>query len=174
MVTDLSTKFTRTDYEKLPEGLRAELIDGELCKEPSPRFGHQEIAKRILFALSGHVEAWRLQMAPLDVHIDNWNILQPDVLVLAEHGRPAPDEWVEVPPLLVVEVLSPSTAARDRLQKLRIYLGAGVKEVWLVDPGSETIEVWTVGGSRKAGSGERVSSHAVSGFEVDVDELLSI
>ena len=173
-MTDLSTKFTRADYERLPEGLRVELIDGELCKEPSPRFGHQEIAKRIFRLLDGLVDDWRVQYAPLDVCIDEWNVLQSDVLVLAEHGRPAPDEWVEVPPVLVVEVLSQSTADRDRIRKRRIYLGAGVKEVWLVDPESETIEIWTIGGCRKSESGERARSHVVPGFEVDVDELIRL
>ena len=171
MVTDLSTKFTRADYERLPEDFRVELIDGELCKEPSPRFGHQEIVKRVLFALHGLVEDWRLQIAPLDVCIDDWNVLQPDVLVLAAQGRPAPDEWVETPPLLVVEVLSPSTADRDRIRKRSIYLAFGVREVWLVDPGARTIEVWTIEGSRTAGPGEAIASRALPGFSLDVDPL---
>lgn len=82
-------EFTRADYEKLPEDLCAELIDGVLVKEPSPSFEHQELSKRIFLVLDQAVGGWRAQFGPLDVHIDEHNVLEPDLLVLREDSRPA-------------------------------------------------------------------------------------
>jgi len=73
--------------------------------------------------------------------------------------------------LLVGEVLSPSTGRRDRTVKTKRYLGAGVKEVWLVDPEAKTIEIRTAQGERRHSGGEAARSEAVAGFETSSEAL---
>ena len=76
-------------------------------------------------------------------------------------------------PCLVVEVLSPSTRHRDRRQKLRHYLEAGVAEVWFVDPDEETIEIRTSRGGASFRGDEVARSEVVEGLRVSPGELLA-
>src|SRR5262245_23633494 len=118
----VSVRFTRADYELLPEGFPAQLVGGQLVREPAPTYGHMRIGS-VLHALAvSLVGPERALQAPADVGIDDLNVFQPDVLVLRE----VPPEHVhEVGiPLLAVEILSPSTARRDRRLKLGKYLTA--------------------------------------------------
>ena len=81
-----------------------------------------------------------MYIAPLDVHLADHSIVQPDVIYVAPGNRFIIQDWIRGAPDLVVEVLSPSTSRRDRMHKLRLYAESGVKEYWIVDPVSEVIE----------------------------------
>ena len=74
-------------------------------------------------------------------------------------------------PVLAVEVLSPSTAARDREAKTAIYLRAGVLEVWLVDPDSGSVEVHSPTGVARFDGARRAASVAVPGFTLAWSDL---
>jgi Uma2 family endonuclease len=76
-------------------------------------------------------------------------------------------------PLLVVEILSPSTAHRDRGAKARGYLRRGVPEVWLVDPGSRTVEIRSATGATTIGPGGRAASTVLDGLVVELDALFA-
>jgi Uma2 family endonuclease len=168
----LSTaKFTAADYEKLPEDVRAQLIHGELVKDASPDLWHQELVSRAYESLRRVLPKARVQFAPLDVFLDEHNVLQPDVLVLPEGVRPARGKRRFPVPLLVVEVLSAATARRDSTVKTGLYLEHGVREVWLVDPDKRTIRVCAAAGSRTARGGGAATSRVVAGFSLVPDEL---
>jgi Uma2 family endonuclease len=156
--------FTRADYELLPEGFPAQLIDGWLIKEPSATYGHQSVASWFHYQLVQRLGYRRVLQAPIDVGIDEHNVYQPDVVVIRE----IPDDRVHDVgiPLLAVEVLSPSTARRDRKTKCPRLLAAGVAEVWIVDPIAHTVERHDAGGVATASGGEVLRSAAVPGFEV--------
>jgi Uma2 family endonuclease len=95
------------------------------------------------------------------------NVVQPDVAVMSETAPLGPDSG-EIPvPLLVVEVLSPSTSRRDRRQKPPLYFRAGVREVWVVDPDRHSVEILTPEGLRARPPGELPRSEVVPGFTVD-------
>ena len=170
-VTPLTEPFTQRDYLQLPEGFPAELIEGEFVKEPSPTYWHQGLILRLVAPLLRSVDLDRVILAPADVFIDDWNVLQPDVLVRA------PEDAVRGPaarsaiPVLVVEVLSPSTAHRDRERKTGIYLRAGVGEVWIVDPDAGAVEVHTSSGVRVFRGGEVAESRVVEGFRLSWSAL---
>ena len=134
----MTSAFTRCDYDLLPEGFPAQLIDGMLVRTPSPNYGHQRFLTRLLMAFAPHVDEGLVVPAPADVAIDDHNVFQPDLVVL----RAAPDHGSSYvgTPRLAVEVLSPSTKRWDRQQKMPALLGAGVEEVWLVDPEARAIE----------------------------------
>ena len=165
--------FTRADYDRLPEDLRVELIDGNLLKMASPTLRHQAIARALFLALLEVVDRARVYFGPVDFHVDDRNVFVPDVVVLPEGFSPLPDQRGVSSALLVGEILSPSTSRRDRTLKAKRYLGAGVKEVWLVDPVARTIEVHTAGRERQHAGGETARSEAVTGFETRGDALFS-
>lgn len=144
MPTAQTEQFTVADYRAMAEGPPYfQLIEGELIMAPSPSSFHQEIAANILLLLAGHVRKHSLGkvcIAPLDVYLSENSVVQPDVFFLATQSLPLlqPD-GVHGAPDLVVEIVSPSSAALDKKRKRVIYAQCGVKELWLVDPVLEQI-----------------------------------
>jgi Uma2 family endonuclease len=123
-----------------------ELRYGILREPPSRFFCHQRIVLRIAQALSTHVESRSLgqvAVAPLDVVLDRDRslIVQPDVLFIASDRLAIVDKQVWGAPDLVVEVVSPCSAAYDRSEKFRWYQHYGVREYWIVDPDERRITV---------------------------------
>jgi Uma2 family endonuclease len=156
--------FTRADYDKLPEGFPAQLIEGSLVKEPAPTDHHQRIETRILAHLAALVGPDRAIPSPTDVGIDDHNVYQPDIVVLRDIP---PDHARDVGiPLLAVEVLSPSTRKRDREVKTRHLIRAGVEEVWLVDPEAAALEVHRADGPEAARGDTPLVSRALPGFSL--------
>lgn len=121
--------FTVTDLERerdLDPRLRWELLEGELVMTPAPRFVHQDMLGRsYVRVLAPAQPPLVVALAPLDVRLSERTVLQPD-LVVARREQ-AGDHGIEGIPLLVVEVLSPSTRCRDLMDKRRILerVGAG-------------------------------------------------
>ena len=161
--------FTRADYDRLPEGFPAQLVEGLLVKEPSPTYGHQALASEIHAQLVSLVGARRALFAPCDVGLDDRNVYQPDLLVL-KSVVPLSARDVGIP-LIAVEVLCPSTARRDRKVKRRHLLAAGVAEVWIVDPDTRTVEMDDATGHRVARGKLTLSSAAVPGFALTPAQL---
>ena len=161
MIT-MEALYTRADYELLPEEFPAELIEGQLVKEPSPRFGHQRIGSRIRYELKRFVRPDLVPDPPADVGIDEHNVFQPDIVVL----RVLPDDDAHDVgiPLLAMEVLSPGTEKRDRQVKTMRMLEAGVQEVWLIDRRAKAVEIHTRNWHRRFPGDERAESTAVEGF----------
>jgi Uma2 family endonuclease len=167
----MTALFTRTHYNLLPEGFPAELIEGCLVKEPAPTYGHQRLQTRIVQGLLQRVAADLVLCAPADVAIDELNVFQPDVVVLREVA--CDDESTIGTPRLAIEILSPSTRERDRGVKCHRLLAAGVREVWLVDAETRSVERWSVDGCVQAGIGETLSSDAVPGFSLEPSTLFT-
>ena len=160
----MTTPFTLRDWVRLPEGFPAQLFDGQLVREPAPTYGHQDLVGRLYLAAVAVVPAARVVLSPTDVVIDDLNVLQPDVAIVA---RVPPRDSHDIGiPLVAFEVLSPSTAKRDRRIKSRKYLEAGVREVWIADPQSCTIEMRTATGDIRVHGDEAVRSSAVPGLEL--------
>jgi len=140
-------EYLDTDETNRPR----ELAYGVLREPPAPFFSHQAIVLRIAKILSDHVEPRRLgqiAIAPLDVilDVDNGLIVQPDVLFVSQERLAIIHNQVWGAPDLVVEVLSRSTAARDRAEKLGWYRQYGVRECWLVDLSNEEVAIVDLAG----------------------------
>ena len=161
-------RFTVKDYAELPEGFPAQLVDGFLVKEV-PLYGHQQIVMQILMALVHATDPRYVLPSPVGVSIDEYNVFHPDVAVYSQ--VPPPHERRTLIPVVVFEVLSPSTRRRDRGYKCRRYLEVGVREVWLVDVVERVVEVQTRGGARVARGAEVVSSEVVRGFTLGPQDL---
>jgi Uma2 family endonuclease len=134
--------YRRKDYEALPDEPRCELIYGRFYVSPSPLVLHQLVvmlAFERLRPIAETVGAW-VFFAPLDVYFFDHSVAQPDVMYISAARRGIIEKRIEGAPDLVVEVLSPGTARRDRGEKLRLYAEAGVREYWILDPPERQIE----------------------------------
>lgn len=140
-------RLTYDDYAALPDdGNRYELASGALeLLSPAPSPTHQMISHRLVTAFTNVCEKdYIILYAPLDVILAEDEVRQPDIVVInRERQAIVTDRGIEGPPDLVVEILSPSTALKDRRDKKEVYAAYGVKEYWIVDPVHETIEQWT-------------------------------
>jgi Uma2 family endonuclease len=151
------TRWTWAEFARLPsEGsTRYEVIDGELAVTPSPTPRHQRIALRLGHILERLLEPTDLGYmfaGPVDVIFAEGDYLQPDLaFVRRDRAGMVTDRGIEGPPDLVVEILSPSTARRDRGVKLERYRLYGVPEYWIVDPHARTVEVWRLGQGAESG-----------------------
>ncbi len=166
--------YRRADYAALPDEPRCELIHGRFYLSPSPVRLHQFLVLRLGRLLDDVAEAvgGEALVAPMDVHLADHTVAQPDVLYVSPERQEIVQNWIEGAPDLVVEVLSPSTARMDRLLKLNRYAAAGVSEYWLVDPAVRTIEFLVNGGEQfvvHAQDGGSWKSPAVPGIELDID-----
>jgi Uma2 family endonuclease len=146
-----------------------ELIDGALLKMASPTVSHQQVVRRLFVALVNAIGQERLLFGPVDFVIDEWNVLVPDVVALEREPEQGTRNLEEA--LLVAEVLSPSTARRDRTVKTDLYQGAGVREVWLVDPETRAIEIRSGSGAATVGLADVARSRVLSGFAIPVQDL---
>lgn len=140
-------KLTYQDYLDIPEeaGYRFEILEGILIKEPSPNVMHQRVSRRLQRILEDYF--WELDPegevfnAPLDVTPLDFNVVQPDLFyVSGEQKALVKDIRIDGAPELVIEVLSPSSKRKDRLQKMRIYQEAQVQHYWILDPQEKTLE----------------------------------
>lgn len=174
-------RITYQAYLQMPEGERYEVLEGDLRMVPAPDRQHQRIVARIYRLLAGAVEDTGLgevNIAPFDVILADDAVVQPDLLVvLADNLGILAAEGVRGAPDLVVEVLSPATAQRDRDIKRRMYGRHGVKEYWIVDPEALTVEVAVNLGGRLETQGlfrvgEQVESRVLPALNLAVHELL--
>jgi Uma2 family endonuclease len=139
--------LTYDDLLQMPDdGQRYEVIGGELVVTPSATANHQ----RVLFQLIRLLDAFVLEhgggelfFAPFDVQLGYHDIVEPDLVFIAtEQGRvPGQHHKFEGSPVLVVEVVSPSSRQTDRVKKMALYARSGVLEYWIADPEQRTLVV---------------------------------
>ncbi|HET7087891.1 MAG TPA: Uma2 family endonuclease [Anaerolineae bacterium] len=175
-------QWTYDDYKRLPDdGWRYEVLEGELLMTAAPSTKHQRTSLNLSSALHQHVteqELGEVYTAPIDVILpDLASPVQPDILFIArERLSIVKEDSIEGPPDLIVEILSPSNWLADRRTKFRVYALAGVREYWIVDTDTRSVEVFVLRGSSfaqvgKFGPGETVRSEVVAGFAISVDDI---
>jgi len=134
--------LTVDDIEAMPDdGNRYELLDGVLVVSPAPTPRHQRVVINLATALQSVVPShlW-VMVAPLDVVMGPRTWVEPDVLVASKTDFD--DKRLPVPPLLAIEVLSPSSALTDLNVKFEHYRGAGIPSYWVVDPVEFRLIAW--------------------------------
>jgi prevent-host-death family protein len=127
---------------------RYELIDGVLYNLASPSYAHQEIVSELLVRFRHWFRGNPCTplTSPFDVTLkkaeDNICVVQPDLLVICDRENIDAEGKYHGVPALVVEVLSPSTSAKDLTKKTELYMVCGVREYWIVDPKSRSVAVY--------------------------------
>jgi Uma2 family endonuclease len=174
-------RFKAEDIWQAPEdGKRYEVIDGELIVSPPPSWGHQEALHGLDFVLTAWIRPrglGRIVQAPVGVVLDPEGGVEPDlVYVSRERESIISERGVEGPPDLVVEVLSPSTEARDRGIKMRRYAAAGIPHYWLLEPAKRILEPFRLADEGYEpqgvyGPGSTFRPDLFPGLEITIDEL---
>lgn len=125
---------------------RYEIIDGKKVMLPSPTPNHTRTSINITRIFSNYLNGKQCEVfSELDVKIKNNTTVKPDVMVICDPSMLKninEKEKAEGVPDLIVEVLSPSTSAHDRIHKMKLYAEQGVKEYWLVDTNNFLIEIY--------------------------------
>ena len=140
-------KLTYDDLLLFPDdGHRHEIIDGEHYVSPCPSVRHQELVGRLYFEielwLRQHPGSGRAFVAPLDVVLTMWDVVEPDVLFVAGDQEILTERNVRGAPALVIEVLSAGTRRTDEQIKRRLFAREGVVEYWLVDPKRHAVTLY--------------------------------
>lgn len=166
--------YTIDDIYALPEGERAELIDGKIYFMSSPSRTHQQILISLSVDISNYIKSnngkCEIYPAPFAVFLNNDDktYVEPDISVICDpskldekgcHGAP---DWV-------IEIVSPSSRSMDYLIKATKYHDAGVKEYWIVDPEDKSISVYSFEGEMRVihyRFGEEVPVGIYEGFSI--------
>ena len=172
--------MTAEELANLPDSAyRHELIKGELLTMPLPQLKHARVAAKLTIKLGQYVEANQLGdvFAEGGYHIekDPDTVLGPDVSFIARgHDTDPPDGYNPGPPDLAIEVVSPGDR-RGRIQrKLGLWLEAGTRSVWLVNPRHRTVEVISSTGDRRMlHEDDELVDDTVPGFRIKVSEIFA-
>ena len=167
--------YTIDDIYALPDGQRAELIDGRMYMMTPPRRIHQEIVSQLTKVIGQYIDAHdgkcKVYPAPFAVFLnqDDRNYVEPDISVICDtskldekgcHGAP---DWV-------IEIVSPSSRSMDYFTKLFKYRTAGVREYWVVDPHRKSVTVYQFEQNQMTeyAFGESVPVGIYEGFSITV------
>ena len=178
--------YTYADLLEWDEDVRAELHDGEAVMMPPPMTVHQEVLINLIYQLysclkeSKKEKEYKLYPAPFGVrlfpkkdHSDN-TVFEPDIVLICDKNK-LDERGCNGAPDLVIEVTSPSTARYDRVYKFRKYQKAGVREYWIVDPETKTVQVCILENGHYIMSAydetEKVQVTVLEGCEVDLQAV---
>lgn len=143
---DRSKNWTIADYLLLGEmNTPCQLINGDLIMSPAPNPQHQDVLSNLndFLKSAAKLVGGKVHFTPIDLYINNKNVLQPDLLFLSKSNRSfVTKRGIEGPPEIIIEIISPSNIFTDRNTKKKIYLDFGVTEYWIVDPGNRTLEIY--------------------------------
>lgn len=166
---------------ELPETHQpTELWNGEIVMSPAPHPRHQEIvlnfAQRLKTFVTGD-KLGKVYVSPVDVVITQRRVVQPDVLFVAKNRLAIVTDRVDGVPDLAMEVISETSWQRDRIQKKALYEQSSLPEYWIIDPDSETIEVFALVKGiyqlhGRAVGGQTAKSKLLPGFSLTFKDLL--
>lgn len=134
--------YTIDDIYALPEGKRAELIDGVIYDMAPPNRLHQRVSGQLYKSIANYIDSkggsCEIYSAPFAVFLneDNKNYIEPDISVICDKSKLS-DRGCEGAPDLIIEIVSPSSKRMDYYIKNALYAKSGVREYWIVDPSKE-------------------------------------
>lgn len=171
--------LTYANLAEFPDdGLRRELIHGDLIVSPSPLVRHQRLVGYLYLRLAGFVETnggGEVFIAPMDVLFADDSVVEPDLFFVPDASSQIVTRAnIQGVPALVIEVLSNPRV--DRVRKRDLYAEYGVPEYWIVDPDSDRVEVYALRDGRYGKPailepGETLTCDALPGFALDLAAL---
>ena len=139
--------YTIEDIYNLPEGTRAELIDGQIYYMAPPSRTHQRICGELYYLIKDYIRkkngSCEVYVAPFAVFLnkDDTNYIEPDISVICDPAK-LDDKGCHGAPDWIIEIVSPGNPEHDYFSKLYKYRLAGVREYWIVDPRMKTITIY--------------------------------
>jgi Uma2 family endonuclease len=178
-------RFTYEDYQTMPESMigHYELLDGDIVMVPSSTTAHQRILRNLGYLLMQFIRrhGWgELFYAPCDVVLGQGKereVVEPDLLFITRQRRHiVTEKEIQGAPDLVVEILSSGTEARDRGYKRVLYGRYGVREYWIIDPQTQSVEVYALGEEglalqRTYGCAQTMESVLFPGMSIELAEV---
>jgi Uma2 family endonuclease len=167
---------------ELPEtNLPVELWDGEIVMSPTPTPSHQTIVLRLTRVMDDFVrdkKAGTVFVSPLDVVLSPRRVVQPDLFFISHDNGDIIQDQIRGVPDLAVEVISPGTWKRDRVEKKALYEQCGIAEYWIVDPESRSIEVFALTKGvyqlhSRASDSTVAKSKLLAGFKISFGQLVA-
>ena len=183
-------KFTYVDYLSWNDRESWEIINGDAYDmSPAPPTIHQLISGELFLQIGNQLKGkpCRVIPAPFDVRLpkgnerreDIENIVQPDISVVCDINK-LDNKGCLGAPDLIIEIISPSSSRKDRMEKFFLYERMGVKEYWLVSPEDKIVEVFILGPDGKYGRPEIYSEsdtvllNILNDIKVDLSPVFSI
>ncbi len=165
------------EYNDFEEGYLYELINGIIVKRASPSAAHQRVSRHLSRLMDNFIFDNKLGeffSAPLDVYLTQNDLTQPDLIFVSNANAHIVGSYINGVPDLVVEILSPGTAKMDKGDKRNLYQKCGISEYWIVDPKSQSIEVYfleegiynLISFAQETGA---IESKVLSGFSMNVE-----
>lgn len=138
--------YTINDIYALPDGERAELIDGNIYYMAPPNRKHQRIITELSTVINNYIKAnggsCEVDLAPFAVFLnENETYVEPDLSVICDKNK-LTDKGCNGAPDWIIEIVSPSSKRMDYMTKLFKYRSSGVREYWIVDPDKNRIMVY--------------------------------
>lgn len=173
--------YTEEDYYRLPEDVRAELVDGQIYYMTAPNRIHQKILNFLNTEINLYIRAKKgsceVYPSPFAVKLfteDDKTIVEPDISVICNPDR-LTDRGCTGAPDWIVEIVSPGTSSHDYVRKLNLYMDAGVREYWIADPRSKKILVYHLEKTdfevKTYSFQERVKANIYNDLWIDFSEL---
>ncbi|MCP5502848.1 MAG: Uma2 family endonuclease [Leptospiraceae bacterium] len=173
-------EYNEHHFELLPEMAPYQLIEGRIIFMYSPSFRHQQVSMNLSYLIKNFLmenPIGEVVTAPLDVRLDEKNVVQPDILFVSIRRSNIIERKIMGAPDFIIEILS--TPRRDTLQCIStrgLYGRFLVKEYWIVHPEEEWIEVYhnkagIMWKQQTARAGDTITSKAIDGFQLDVAKV---
>ena len=167
--------YTVEDIYRLPQGERAELIDGQIYMMAPPNTRHQRLSGRVFYQIYNHIREnggdCEVLAAPFAVFLnaDDRTYVEPDIAVICDRDKLKEDGCVGAPDW-IIEIVSPGSRRMDYMLKLFKYRSAGVREYWIVDPQKERVTVYDFEGDSQEeyGFGDSLPSGIFEGLSIDI------
>ena len=156
--------YTTDDIYALPDGERAELIDGQIYMMGTPSRIHQKLVGQLSRIIGNYIESnhgsCEIYPAPFAVFIkkDDKNYVEPDISVICDKNKLS-DRGCEGAPDFIIEIVSPSSRRMDYYKKCALYAESGVREYWIVDPEKQRTMIYRY---------EDDAAHMIVPFEQDL------
>jgi len=171
--------YTIDDIYNLPEGHRAELIDGQIYDMVPPSRRHQDILSFLHLEIGNYIRTnsgpCKIYPAPFAVFLnaDDVTYVEPDISVVCDPDK-LDDKGCKGAPDWVIEIVSPSSRRMDYYTKISLYRAAGVREYWIVDPLRQTIVIYDMehdGGPNIHSFTEKISVNIFDNLQIDFSNL---
>lgn len=173
--------YTSEDYWNLPEGQRAELIDGQLYNMAPPNTFHQRIISRLTQTIWNYIDskdgACEVYPAPFAVNLtaNDKTWVEPDISVICDKDKLS-DRGCEGAPDWIIEIVSPSSTRTDYIIKLFKYRTAGVREYWIVNPMKNAVQTYVFVGEESSNLysfDDEIPVHIFDSMTIKISDLLS-
>jgi Uma2 family endonuclease len=179
-----NTAYTYADFLEWNEDERCELLDGEIVMMAPPARVHQDISRNLFLQISDYLKGkpCKAYYAPFSVRLNpaadlsDDTVFEPDIVVVCDPSK-LDKRGCNGAPDLIIEIISPSTARYDRLVKFHRYQKAGVREYWIVDPETKSVQVCLLDPDKNPGSylvymysdTDTVSVQVLAGCKIDLN-----